>query len=86
LKWENDVPRVLCLFRAIDPIVENSKYFVEQCLGKIGNNGHLTFGLLGRKHLISDSTDPEDVKVWEEYANILKRRFPNVETENLANP
>jgi hypothetical protein len=86
LKWENDVPRVLCLFRAIDPIVENSKYFVEQCLGKIGNNGHLTFGLLGREHLISDSTDPEDVKVWEEYANILKRRFPNVETENLTNP
>ncbi len=83
--WEDGTPRILLLHRGCAPIVGGLRRFIDGCLDAIGSDGHLIFGLGGKSDFLSDAIDPEDVKLWKEFANKLKRKHTNVEVEVLTN-
>jgi len=84
LEWADGTTRVLFLYPADDPVVASLKAFVDQCLDQIGSQGHLLFGLIGRIDDLDEAVQPDDAAAWIEYANLLKRKNPNVEVEILS--
>lgn len=84
LKWEDGIPRVLFLYRACDPISANVRYLANEFLQRIGTQGCLVFGLVGKSSLFSNPAEPEDVQIWSQYADRLKTINPNVEIEILT--
>jgi hypothetical protein len=79
IDWAGQAPRILSVHRWNAAIVQDTRALHRSLLTATGPQGHLILALGGKLRLLQDPVTREQARYWREYADELKRDFPNVE-------
>ena len=82
--WEDEIPRILVLLGASDPITVQLKRMVEGVFEQLGTDAHVIFCLLPTSLDLSDTIYQQEVDVWIEYVNRLRLKHSQVRLETLT--